>query len=169
MFDASNTVDPEGAPLIYFWDFGDGTPAPYPSRNPKASHTYEAVGEYTAHLAVANGGNSLVLAEVTVSITDVLTPPAGDTWALISPFSFVELRLTLKPFATVLLVEITEPDGASSKAIGMDLDDLIFWMDHTGAIYYGVIDRKAGTMAGFSFGELGGGIWYAKRVESKKG
>ena len=56
-FDGSGSFDPDGDTLIYLWDFGDGTPPPFPSQDPTATHTYDAVGTYTVVLAVTDGVN----------------------------------------------------------------------------------------------------------------
>ncbi|MFV1964640.1 MAG: PKD domain-containing protein [Pirellulaceae bacterium] len=170
-FDASNTVDPDsGDTLIYLWDFGDGSTPPFPSQDPTASHTYTALpdvgNEYIAKLAVTDGVNTPVLVDVAVTITDAPPPPVGDVWTLVSPYSFEQLTLRLEPFAGILMVEVTQPSGASSIAIGMELQQgVIFWMDVTGAIYFGNIDRVAGSMSGVAFGGPGGGgIWFAEKL-----
>lgn len=50
-FDASASYDPEGAPLTYAWDFGDGNMG----EGTQPSHTYESPGTYTAVLIVSDG------------------------------------------------------------------------------------------------------------------
>jgi len=165
LFDASNTVDPDGDSLIYLWDFGDGSSPPLPSHDPMASHTYDTVGEYTAQLAVTDGINDPVLVDVPVSVAGAPPPPEGDVWTMISPYTFDQITLSLEPFAGILMVQITESSGASSKAIGMEMDGVIFWMDITGAIYFGNIDRTPGTMSGVAFGGPGGGgVWFAQQI-----
>ncbi len=50
-FSSAGSLDPDGTPLSYAWDFGDG--ATSTQANP--SHTYSANGTYTATLAVSDG------------------------------------------------------------------------------------------------------------------
>ena len=75
-FDARGSGDPDGNPLSYDWNFGDGTdPGPGPDATPV--HTYGSPGTYTPTLSVADaragGRHTIVLPAVTV------TPaPAGD-------------------------------------------------------------------------------------------
>ncbi len=78
-FDASGTSDPEGDSLVYLWDFGDGSPPPFPSEDPTATHTYASPGTYTAQLAVTDRVNPPVLVEVAVEIFgQVNQPPVAD-------------------------------------------------------------------------------------------
>lgn len=164
-FDASNTVDPDGDPLIYLWNFGDDTPPPFPSQSPLASHTFAEAGTYIVQLAVTDGVNDPVLVETTAEISDAPEPPEGDTWNVQIPFLFAQFNITLEDFAGILLVETTQSDGSTSIAIGMEFDGVIFWMDISGAIFFGNIDRNAGSMSGIVFGYFGGSsVWFAEQV-----
>ena len=46
-FDASGSTDPDGDPLSFTFDFGDGTPTVTQS-NPRIAHTYQSAGNYFA-------------------------------------------------------------------------------------------------------------------------
>ena len=68
-FSSVGSSDPEGDPLTYSWNFGDGNTSP--AANP--SHTYAASGRYTVTLTVSDGTNSPFK---TLSVV-VGTPPVG--------------------------------------------------------------------------------------------
>ena len=54
-FSGAGSVSPDGSPLTYVWDFGDGS-APVTTTTPAQAHTYLMDGNYTAVLQVfANG------------------------------------------------------------------------------------------------------------------
>jgi PKD repeat protein len=50
-FDGTGSSDPDGDPLAYLWDFGDGTHG----TGPNPAHTYTVRGRYTARLTVGDG------------------------------------------------------------------------------------------------------------------
>ncbi len=49
-FDATASIDPEGNPMTYNWDFGDGNIG----TGLKVSHNYQTIGSYTAKLTVTD-------------------------------------------------------------------------------------------------------------------
>ncbi len=53
-FDATASSDPEGLPLAYEWDFGDGSPR---SHLPRVCHLYVEPALYAAMLEVADAGD----------------------------------------------------------------------------------------------------------------
>ncbi|OVE78596.1 hypothetical protein BVY01_05045 [bacterium I07] len=53
-FDASGSFDADGDPLMYFWDFGDGTT----ETGAKVEHLYQSEGTYTVRLTVRDGSGS---------------------------------------------------------------------------------------------------------------
>ncbi|NYI08051.1 family 16 glycoside hydrolase [Allostreptomyces psammosilenae] len=67
-FSAAGSADPEGTPLAYSWDFGDGSPA---STEPDPTHVYTSVGTYTATLTVTDAAG--------LTATDSVTVTAGNT------------------------------------------------------------------------------------------
>ena len=53
LLDGSASSDPEGSPLTYKWDFGDGSPLV--TTEALVEHTYSSAGVYTATLVVNDG------------------------------------------------------------------------------------------------------------------
>jgi hypothetical protein len=78
-FDGTGSWDPEGRPLQYHWDFGDG----YSADGPTPSHNYGYVtGEFFAELWVTDDGGKIGWADIIImayapikSIVDVWYPP----------------------------------------------------------------------------------------------
>ena len=70
-FSSAGSNDPEGEPLTYAWDFGDGTTST--AANP--THTYAAAGSYTVRLTVSDGVNSTFAPPITITAG---SPPHGD-------------------------------------------------------------------------------------------
>ena len=56
-FSSAGSNDPEGQPITYSWDFGDGTSST--ASNP--THTYTHAGQYLARLTVSDGRQQLDL------------------------------------------------------------------------------------------------------------
>ncbi|OLF06103.1 hypothetical protein BLA60_32690 [Actinophytocola xinjiangensis] len=69
-FSSAGSGDPDGQPITYRWDFGDG--ATSTSANP--SHTYTATGTFTAQLTVTDPGGLTGVANVPITVGN--TAPA---------------------------------------------------------------------------------------------
>jgi len=54
LFDGTRSFDPDGDPLTYHWDFGDGAVG----TGPKVSHVYKRPGKFTVRLRVSDGTNT---------------------------------------------------------------------------------------------------------------
>lgn len=68
-FDASATVDPEGQPLSFAWDFGDGGS----SAGAVVEHVFVAAGTYTVSLNASDGARSATVSK-TISIVAAPAP-----------------------------------------------------------------------------------------------
>ena len=51
VFDATGSYDPDGDPLIFLWNFGDGSS----SYGSKVAHSFKDPGQYTVKLCVDDG------------------------------------------------------------------------------------------------------------------
>ena len=87
-FSSAGSNDPEGQPITYSWDFGDGTSST--ASNPV--HTYTQAGQYLVRLTVSDGVNTSISTPSTISVghaptgtidspTDGATFRAGDVIA----------------------------------------------------------------------------------------
>ena len=76
-FNGLASFDTDGVITTYSWEFGDGNSA----TGGTATHTYTAVGDYTARLTVTDNAGAMNTAEVVVSIVDpfVLNAPSNLT------------------------------------------------------------------------------------------
>jgi PKD repeat protein len=74
-FSAVGSYDPEGEAIQCAWQFGDGSS--YSGSALRATHTYQASGEYTVTLTVtdAQGASSTATLKVSVNNTPLLSAP----------------------------------------------------------------------------------------------
>ena len=74
-FSSAGSSDPEGDPLSYSWNFGDGQSST--AANPV--HSYANAGSYTARLTVSDGTNSTLSTPLTITVgsppTATITAP----------------------------------------------------------------------------------------------
>jgi outer membrane protein OmpA-like peptidoglycan-associated protein len=98
-FSGEGSSDPDGDPLTYTWDFGDGTPT-VSGPSPTATHRYAQIGNYPVRLTVSDGRGGTDMASRTVTIVrrEVLR----------SDVLFDFDKSTLKPQATQTLASIVQ-------------------------------------------------------------
>ena len=80
-FSSAGSSDPDGDPLTFAWNFGDGTPG---ATGPTALHRYNNAGTFTATLTASDGKGGTGAAQVTITVgssapTMTITSPAANT------------------------------------------------------------------------------------------
>jgi len=169
-FTAVVTGNNDGEILAYDWSFGDGSTPPFPSHKPTVSHTYDVFNYgdwYEASVAVTDGVNPLVMHEFKVFIGEP-DAEAEDSWAVTTTHAVPESFNMTFTDHNGSLVGVKDDGGL---AFGIEFTGVIFWMDiwmdlsgnaywGTGDMYFGNIDRAAGTMAGIVFDDLEGALTF---------
>jgi RHS repeat-associated protein len=72
-FDATGTVDPQGDPMTFWWDFGDH----YKTTGPLVTHFFQQITNYDVVLTVSNSHNAFSVATQIVQVVDA--PPVFTT------------------------------------------------------------------------------------------
>lgn len=81
-FSSAGSSDPDGDPISYSWNFGDGGT----STQPNPSHTYGGIGPFTAVLTVTDSLGASGKDQVTITVGNskptafIDTPAAGTPW-----------------------------------------------------------------------------------------
>jgi len=75
-FDGSGSSDPDGDPLTYTWDFGDGNTAT--TTKATVSHTYLWGGTFDVTLTVSDGKGGTDTASSSANVTEVNDTPVAD-------------------------------------------------------------------------------------------
>ncbi len=152
-FSSAGSSDPDGSPLTYDWDFGDGTHST--AANPQK--TYTVKGTYTVILKVSDGTN---VAEAIPLVIQVGTPPSVHIG---SPTDGSKYKAGDTIFYTASGI-----DGA-----GFDLHDADFTTEvllhhdtHTHP-FLGPIQSKTGTFTIPTTGEASPNTWLEIRVTGR--
>ncbi len=123
-FDASASSDPEGAPLLFRWDFGDGTPLTTTAA--VVTHVYENEGIYLVELTVYDGVWEVVAAPLSIPVVPETGPP-GDPLLEISPdsatgldFGAINLDNAFPPFFQSARERIVEIRNAGQGLLSVD-------------------------------------------------
>ena len=140
-FSSAGSVDSDGDPLTYEWDFGDGTPRQTGAR---VEHTYTAKRDYQATLRVADGRGGTDSATVTIYAGNL--PPAV---TITGPSTF---RAGVPVTFTGTAVD---PDGAAIRAVDREWSVVLRHRDHdhpmqvtttsSGVTFTPVVDHDADT------------------------
>jgi PKD repeat protein/glucose/arabinose dehydrogenase/type 1 glutamine amidotransferase len=93
--------DPEGKPLTYKWEFGDGTGS---ALGEEAEHIYRTPGTYTAKLTVTDQGGKSDTEEIAITVTNPPGNEAPSVEAAVAPAS------GLAPLNVLLTAQASDPD-----------------------------------------------------------
>src|SRR6185295_3675439 len=119
-FSSAGSSDPDGDPLTFSWDFGDGS-AVSTAANP--SHVYQNAGPYTAQLTVSDGKASPGPATATVAIS-VGRPP-------VLTISQPSDGATFRAGGTINLVgSATDPDQGALPSSALHWQIIFHHADH---------------------------------------
>ena len=88
-FSSAGSSDPEGQPVTYTWDFGDGAT----SNTANPTHTYTQPGQYTVRLQVSDGVNTTSALPLSISAggrptATILAPTDGSSFRAGDVISF---------------------------------------------------------------------------------
>ena len=132
-----------------------------PSDPPGPSTNWSSIGKDTWDLHQMFFASPLTRSQMEKLGFEVQSP-AG-SWTVKLPFAGAEFLVEFEEFAGILCVTTTQPDGSTSFGIGMRMQNTIFWMDASGALFFGNV-KSDGNMMGILFGPLGNGsIWFAEQ------
>jgi PKD repeat protein len=149
-FSSAGTTDPDGDPLTYSWDLGDGST----STDPNPTKSYPNVGVYQVRLTVSDGSRS---ATATPIVVQVGTPPTVTVAAPVAASTYAAGdQITYNAFAT--------------DAAGLDLNDAaisttILLHHHTHIHpFLGPLLGRVGMFTIPDVGEASADTWYEIRV-----
>jgi glucose/arabinose dehydrogenase/PKD repeat protein/chitodextrinase len=127
-FSSAGSSDPEGQPITYSWDFGDGSTL---STAPNPSHTFIASGVFTVRLTVSDGVNSTFSPPISVSVG------SAPTGTINSP---VDGAMFLGGDVISFSGTATDPDDGvlSTGAFTWNIDFLHDGHVHPGPVFNGV-------------------------------
>jgi len=121
-FNASNSSDPDGDPLTYHWDFGDGSTG----AGIAPSHTYSSTGTYTVTLTVDDSRTGTDQSSRLI----VVTPPvASGTVVWLENFEGLANGTRIDDGATAwsLSSSSSGPSVQSGELFGSNLDATFTW------------------------------------------
>ncbi len=154
-FSSNGSSDPEGTPLTYSWDFGDGTN----STSPNPNKTYNNNGQYTVRLTVSDGVNSVVSSALLIKVG------AAPTVTIHSPLS----STLISGGETVnYIASAVDGNGSPIATSSLKATITLYHSDHTHP-FLGPLNGGVGSFAVPTTGELSPDIWYRITVEATGG
>jgi glucose/arabinose dehydrogenase len=117
-FSPAGTIDPDGDPITYAWDFGDGGS----SVGAAPAHTYTSNGSYTARLTASDGRGGTATATTVVTVGNtapsaaILAPTAATLWRAGQPVA--------------LQARGTDPESGALGSAAFEWDVTLVHKDH---------------------------------------
>lgn len=116
-FDGNASSDPEGDPLLYDWDFGDGST----SHDAKPTHAYDRPGLFTVRLKVADRAQLTAEASRVLAVNATYT--VRERFEPTSPAVATALEFPLAEGAENLTLTLTFPAAAGYNDLTLVLKD----------------------------------------------
>lgn len=141
-FSSAGSADPEGAPLTYNWDFGDGTIASLPD----PTHAYSRPGNYTVQLIVRDDQDNTDTDTAYVSVIRRVVLQESEARIF---FDFD--KATLKPAAREVLADVVQDMRSNAQLRA----ELVGHADSTGPANYnmGLSRRRAEAVRNYLVGQ----------------
>ena len=102
-FSSGGSLDPQGATLIYDWDFGDGSS----SAEANPSHTYANPGLYSASLLVYNAAGLSAASGLSINVLPRLEPPVSEAFMTTPTVGLVPLTVQFSSMGSM------DPEGGA--------------------------------------------------------
>jgi glucose/arabinose dehydrogenase len=142
-FSAAASSDPDGQPLTFLWNFGDG----YTSTFTNPVHTYAITGTYTVVLTVTDSLSATNSARVSISagnhapVPTILTPTNGLTYHIGTVISFNGI--------------VSDAEQSAFPSANMEWEVVLHHADHVHPNYY----QSGGTSGSFTVTDHGDNTW----------
>ena len=114
LFDASDSVDPEGDPLVYSWNFGDGATPEVSS--PQIEHRYSVARTYVVRLTVSDSDGASDTSSHVISVAQPMTIPRPAI--VLFDFDGAELKADGQAQLTEILQALTQQPGLEVEVVG---------------------------------------------------
>lgn len=152
-FSSSGTIDPDGDPITYLWDFGDNTF----STDPNPTKIYNQKGTFVVQLKVSDGPGTGNASPITIQVG---TPPSV---TITSPID----KSTYKAGDTIsYAATATDSQGNPLPDSVFTTEILFHHQTHTHP-FYGPVQSRTGSVPIPTSGEPSWETWYEIKITAK--